>query len=174
MRRVVMMMACVLGLIAIQATAQAPVQLPAPRDWRDAGLMNGSPPPETKQVTKANWTTYPYTRWSLQHARELFPTKPVARGSKGTALPMELKKLDALVFDDDKGNSTTFEAFLRNTYTDGIVVLHKGNMVYERYLNDMTPETHHMLFSASKSFVGLVAAILISQGVLDENTPISK
>jgi CubicO group peptidase (beta-lactamase class C family) len=167
-------LAGVLALIASQVAAQAPAQLPTPVDWRDAGMMEGSPPPESKQVTKANWMRYPYSRWSFQHARELFPTKPVARGPKATAFPVDLKEFDNLTFEDDKGNPTTFEAFLRNTYTDGIVVLHKGGIVYERYLNGMTPETHHMVFSVSKSFVGLVAAILASQGVLDENAPVSK
>ncbi len=173
MRRVTIL-AFALALIACHAVAQAPAQLPTPVDWRDVGLMKGSPPPEGKLVTKANWTNYPYIRWSFQHARELFPTKPVPRGPKATAFPRDLKELDQLAFDDEKGNPTTFEAFLRSTYTDGILVLHKGKIVYERYFNGMTPETHHILFSTSKSFVGLVAAILISQGLIDENAPVSK
>ncbi|MFZ5867832.1 MAG: serine hydrolase domain-containing protein [Thermodesulfobacteriota bacterium] len=173
MRRVIML-ACILVLIACQVAAQAPGQLPPAVDWQAAGLMKGSPPPEAKQVTKANWLSYPFIRWSFQHSREVLPTKPVDRGPKPTALPTELKELDKLAFDDDKGKPTTIEAFLRDTYTDGIVVLHKGKIVYERYLNGMTPDTRHMLFSTSKSFVGLVAAMLVSKGVLDENAPVSK
>jgi CubicO group peptidase (beta-lactamase class C family) len=173
MRRMVIL-GCFLLLIACQAAAQAPAQLPPPLDWRDAKLMEGSPPTESKQVTRANWLNYPFIRWSFQHARELLPTKPVHRGEKATALPVDLKEIHQLTFDDDKGKQTTFEDFLRDTYTDGIVVLHKGKIVYERYLNGMAPETHHMLFSTSKSFVGLVAAILASQAVLDEKAPVSK
>jgi CubicO group peptidase (beta-lactamase class C family) len=168
------LLAGALALIASQVAAQAPAQLPMPLDSRDAGMMEGSPPPESKQVTKANWLRYPYIRWSFQHSRELFPTKPVARGTKATALPQDLNEFDKLTFEDDKANPITFEAFLHNTNTDGIVVLHKGRIVYERYLNGMTPETHHTVFSIGKSFVGLVAAILASRGVLDENAAISK
>jgi len=173
MRRV-FTLACAFVWIACQVAAQAPAQLPPPVDWQAAGLMKGSPPPEGKQVTKANWLSYPFIRWSFQHSRELFPTKPVDRGPTATALAADLKELDKFAFDDDKGSPVTFDAFLRNTYTDGIVVLQKGKVIYERYLNGMTPDTHHMLFSTSKSFVGLVAAILVSKGVLDENAPVSK
>jgi CubicO group peptidase (beta-lactamase class C family) len=173
MRRV-LMMAFAIALIACQVAAQAPAKLPPPLNWSDAGLMKGSPPPKAKQVTKANWLGYPYIRWSFQHARELLPTKPIAHGPKAIPLPMEPKDLDKLTFEDDKGNPVTFEAFLENTYTDGIVVLHKGKIIYERYLNGMTPETHHMFFSMSKSFVGLVTAILAAKGMLDEKALVSK
>jgi CubicO group peptidase (beta-lactamase class C family) len=52
-------------------------------------------------------------------------------------------------------------------YTDAIVVLHRGRIVYERYLGVMTPHTPHMSMSVTKSFVGTLAAMLVHEGKLD-------
>jgi hypothetical protein len=37
-----------------------------------------------------------------------------------------------------------------------MLVLHRGAIVFEHYANGMRPETPHMLFSITKSLVGLV------------------
>jgi len=49
-----------------------------------------------------------------------------------------------------------FEQFLRDTDTDGIAVLHRGRLVFERYANGMTDATPHILMSVSKSMLGLL------------------
>jgi CubicO group peptidase (beta-lactamase class C family) len=48
-----------------------------------------------------------------------------------------------------------------------LVVLHKGRVVYERYDNQMTPHSPHLLFSVTKSFTGLLAAQLAHEGKID-------
>lgn len=84
-----------------------------------------------------------------------------------SALAVAEKNLDTYAFDDDKGQKITVADWLKNTYTDGIVVLHKGQVVYERYMNQMKPETPHLLFSVTKSFTGLLAAQLAHEGKID-------
>jgi CubicO group peptidase (beta-lactamase class C family) len=49
-----------------------------------------------------------------------------------------------------------------------VLVLHKGRIVEERYLNGMQAPTPHLMFSATKSMVGLMAATLVAEGKLDE------
>lgn len=46
-------------------------------------------------------------------------------------------------------------------------MLHKGRIVYERYDNQMRPETPHLLFSVTKSFTGMLAAQLAREGRID-------
>lgn len=154
--------------------AQERGQLPQPVDWLEAGLMEGFPPAKESLVTKANWLNYPQLTWSLQHARELFPTRNVPRGGKPWEFPVALCSLESIPFKDEHGKDTTFGRFLKDTYTDSVLVLHEGRVVYERYFNQMTPRTPHMLFSVSKSIVGLLAATLVREGVLDERAPVSK
>jgi CubicO group peptidase (beta-lactamase class C family) len=137
--------------------------------------MQGFPPAPAKVVNKANWLTYPNLSWSFQHARELFPSRAISRDeTKFKPFPAALQTLDEIVFDDEKGQSIRFGEFLKATYTDAILVLHKGKVVYEQYANNMTPATRHMLFSVSKSFVGTLAALLVSEGTLDENAPVAR
>ncbi len=170
-----MILASVLLLFSVQAWAQTAQQLPPPVDWRDAGLMQGFPPAAAKVVNKSNWLAYPNVSWSFQHARELYPSRAISRdGAKVKPFPLALQTLDEIVFDDEKGQPIRFGEFVTATYTDAIMILHKGKIVYERYANNMTPETRHMLFSVSKSFVGTLAALLVSEGTLDENAPVSK
>ena len=63
---------------------------------------------------------------------------------------------------------------LERTYTDGILVLHKGQIVYERYFGALTPERPHIGMSLTKSFVGTLAATLAHEGVIDPNALVTK
>ncbi len=51
-------------------------------------------------------------------------------------------------------------------------MVHKDRIVYERYLNGMTPDTPHIMFSCTKSFVGLFALMAIEEGLVTRDTPI--
>ena len=55
------------------------------------------------------------------------------------------------------GHQTDMESFLRETYTDSMVVLKGGQVVYERYFNGMTADQPHQTLSVTKSFSGLMA-----------------
>ena len=47
--------------------------------------------------------------------------------------------------------------------------LHKGKIVYEKYFGELKPEGVHAAMSVSKTFTGTLGALLIEEGVLDEN-----
>lgn len=165
-----------LAAVSFSAAAQAP-QLPQPDavSLDKLGLMTGFPPVGDKVVDNSNRYKYPQMRWALQHTRELVPTRNIRRGNTPvSALPLQEKNLDGYVFDDEKGNKITVAEWLRSTYTDAIVVLHKGRVVYERYLNQMKPETPHLLFSVTKSFTGLMAAQLVHEGKLDADALVTQ
>ncbi|EJC74992.1 penicillin-binding protein, beta-lactamase class C [Rhizobium leguminosarum bv. trifolii WSM2012] len=72
----------------------------------------------------------------------------------------------AAVLDD-------FGSFLETNYTDGLLILHGGKIVAERYLNSMTPQTQHLSQSVAKSVVGTVAGILIGRGVVDPSATLT-
>ena len=51
----------------------------------------------------------------------------------------------------------------------GMIILHRGEVVYERYFGAL-PETNvHAVMSLTKSFTGTLASILVAEGELDEN-----
>jgi CubicO group peptidase (beta-lactamase class C family) len=132
------------------------------------GLMSTFPPTDVQRVDQSNAYKYPQLRWVMQHLRELQPTRNIRRGQTPvSALPQAPKNIGTFAFDDDKGNKTTIDDWFKASYSDALVVLHKGRVVYERYDGPMKPSTPHLLFSVTKSFTGLMAAQLAAQGKID-------
>ncbi len=167
----------VLAACALQAAqAQTPALPPPDTVSLDTlGYMRTFPPTGDQVVDQSNRTKFPQLRWVLQHTRELVPTRNIRRGpGPVSALPPAGKQLDNISFEDDKGQPTTVADWLKATYTDGIVVLHKGKVVYERYLNQMQPQTPHLLFSLTKSFTGLLAAQLAHEGKIDPDALVTQ
>jgi CubicO group peptidase (beta-lactamase class C family) len=108
--------------------------------------------------------------------RQLMPTSVVPReDAPVVALPRQKRDdLDAVTFQTlGSGARMTWAESLAANFTDGIVVLHRGHVVYERYFGVLTPHTQHIAYSVTKSFVATVAAILIHDGLLDEHATIA-
>jgi CubicO group peptidase (beta-lactamase class C family) len=165
------------ALTTLAPPAHAQPQLPPPdaTDPVALKLMQGFPPPPDKQVRLATILKYPNARWALHHLRELGPTATVWRGDgPASALPAQLRALDTLAFADDKGAPTTLAAWQKATYTDGLLVLHQGRVVYERYDVGMQPHQPHVLWSMSKSLTGLLATEFIQQGLVDPAAPVTR
>ncbi|WP_231745337.1 MULTISPECIES: serine hydrolase [Microbulbifer] len=137
------------------------------------GWMQGFPPPDEKVIRfhDGSYFRFPQLRWTVSHMRQLMPTVNVARGL-GQPAPLE-KKLDG---DIDQlrfrpigiDASISWEESLSRNYTDAIIVLHEGVVVYERYFGVMTELRPHAAMSMTKSFVGTLAAMLVAGGELDE------
>jgi CubicO group peptidase (beta-lactamase class C family) len=131
-------------------------------------LMHGFPPAPESQVTLVNWRTSPFNRWAFHHVREIVPSADIPN-DPATALSSPSAPLDigGLRIDGPGGPALSFEAFLDETSTDGLVIAHRGQIVCERYANGMTAETPHILMSVSKSLLGLLAGILVARGDLE-------
>ncbi len=143
------------------------------------GWMVGSPPPADKVIRFADGSGYkfPQTRWSFSNFRQLIPTTQVSRGTGAPApLPRALRNdLDAVSFVPlGKDTPMTWSQAFDANYTDGVVVLHKGRIVYERYAGALRPEGQHISMSVTKSFFGTLGAMLVAEGKLDENAPVSR
>lgn len=167
--------------IATQAVAQAaPPQLPTAEatDPVKLGWMIGSPPPPDRIVRFADGSMYrfPQLRWSFSNIRHLMPTSNVSRGA-GNVSPLpraERDDIDGITFTPmGRTEPMTWQASLSANFTDGIVVMHRGRIVYERYLGALKPEGQHIAMSVTKSFFGTIAAILVAEGKLDPNATVA-
>jgi CubicO group peptidase (beta-lactamase class C family) len=163
------------------SVAQGPVVPADPRatDPVKLGWMVGSPPPADKVISSRDGSSYrfPQWRWSFSHWRELVPTAEISRGSAPVyELPRaERADLDAVTFVPIGGDAPmTWADSLVANYTDGIVVLHRGRIVYERYFGALKSDGHHIAFSVTKSFFGTIAASLIAEGKLDANARVDR
>lgn len=170
-----------------QAIATAPaVETPALLSAQDSdpitmGWMQGFPPPPEKRLKAADGSffMFPGLRYSVANMRQFLPTIGVSRGlhepaalpyTKQTGLDKKLAtsigKLEFMPWDSNKPMS--FADSLWHNYTDGIVILHKGQIVYEDYFAALTPNNQHAAMSVTKSFTGTLAAMLVAEGVLDD------
>ncbi|MCK1661256.1 serine hydrolase [Bradyrhizobium sp. 151] len=144
-------------------------------DPGELGWMRGAPVPADKHITFDRCLDFPQIRWSLSHMRELAASVNVWRGRGGPS-PLERSDraadIEALTFADLNGRTHRFDDALYDTYTDGIVVLHRGRIVYERYFGALEPQLPHACFSVTKSYAGTLAAAFVREGVLDDKKAI--
>jgi CubicO group peptidase (beta-lactamase class C family) len=132
-------------------------------------LMVGAPPPAADLVTRENWMARPYSVWAYQHIEALLPTTTVDRGTSPVSpLDSQAADLGKFEFADFTGKKRTFAQFLDDMHIDGLVLWSNGKLRQEIYRNGETARTRHMMMSVTKSFTGLVAEMLITQGLLDE------
>jgi len=153
-------------------------------DPKALGWMQGFPPPTEKLITQpdSNYFSFPKLRWSVCHLRELLPTKPISRGL-GAPVPLKYSRKRTLEKASDEIDALTFtpigaseemswqESLFAN-YTDGILVLHRGRVVYERYFGCLEEDGKHAAMSMTKSVTGLLAEIMIAEGDLDDTVTV--
>ncbi len=135
------------------------------------GWMQGSPPPEDKiiRAEDQSYAQFPQWRWSVCHFRQLLPSVNVSKGlANSNPLPIKLDpNIDSLSFTPiGSDKAMTWKESLSANYTDGIIVLHKGVIVYEDYFGALTPEGQHGAMSVTKSVVGTIGATLVAQGLI--------
>ena len=142
------------------------------------GWMQGFPPPaeKTLHTSDGSFFEFPAIRWSVVHMREMLPTINVSRGL-GAPNPLEYnldKNIDAITFSPwNSKKKMTWEESLWENYTDGMLILHKGKVVYEKYFSELTENDVHAVMSLTKSFNGTLASMLVAEGILDENKLVS-
>ncbi len=153
----------------------------AQSDPRTMGWMEGSPPPPDRRITQPDsvYFSFPKLRWSVCHIRQLLPTVEISRGL-GAPVPLAYapeaerarmaREIDALRFTPLDGRAPmSWEQSLAANYTDGLLVLHRGQVVYERYSGCLAEDGQHAAMSMTKSLTGLLAQVLVDEGTLDED-----
>jgi CubicO group peptidase (beta-lactamase class C family) len=149
-------------------------------DPRVMGWMEGFPPPPDKLITQpdSNYFSFPKLRWSVCHLREFLPTEEISRGL-GAPAPLEYlppsrfaderRAIESLTFKPmNSAKEMTWGESLYANYTDGMLIIHKGRVVYERYFGCLDEDGKHAAMSMTKSVTGLLAEILVVEGVLDD------
>lgn len=170
---------CVIGLISGTATTASTAPLNATdSDPVKLGWMQGFPPSADKLIMQpeSDFFSFPKLRWTVCHIRQLMPTKQVSRGL-GAPMPFSYAlddNIDNLRFTP-LGSRTqmTWQESLDANYTDGILVLHQGVVVYEKYRGCLDEAGKHAAMSMTKSVTGLLAEMLVEEGKLDANAKVA-
>ncbi len=140
------------------------------------GWMQGFPPPPDKAITYADgsFRSFPQLRWAWSNVRQLVPTVNVWRGSgPASVLERDEQNLGTVKLTTMDGRPLTVDQALAETYADGFVVLHRGKLVFERYFGALSAHKPHIGMSVTKSFTGTLAGILVAEGLIDPQAPVT-
>lgn len=179
MKKLVALALFTMALPVMAASSTDSVLDDSATDPRTLGWMQGFPAAVDKQIMQpdSNFFSFPKMRWSVCHMRELMPTKQISRGL-GAPVPLAYaldNQIDALTFTPlNSDKPMRWKESLAANYTDGLVVLHKGKIVYEYYSGCLTEQGQHAAMSMTKSLTGLAAEILIAEGKLKDKILVSK
>ena len=130
------------------------------------------PPAREDQVTLTNWLEAPHSRWGFRNVG-ILPSLMVPRDGEVHVLPRKPDaSIEALPFRHADEETHLLEA-IGNDAVDGILVLHGGTVVYERYFGDFGPKDHHLWASCTKSLVSMALGILVEEGRVDPDSSVS-
>ena len=142
------------------------------------GWMIGSPPPADRipRFDDGSFFQFPALRWSVAHMRQFMPTVNVSRGL-GASIPIltnfnrDIDKVKFVPLGETK--AMTWEESLEKVYADGVIVMHHGKIVYEKYFGALTIDGQHAAMSVTKSFTGTLGIILTKEGLIDTEKTVS-
>ncbi len=128
--------------------------------------MKNTPSHAKEQVTLMNWTQPPYNRWSFRNPG-IHPSVTVPRSGRVHSLPeAPNSKIPEIEFEYEDKHYTVESAMLGDG-TDGYLVIHDGQIVYEKYFGDFARDELHIWASCTKSLVALAVGILVSEEKID-------
>jgi CubicO group peptidase (beta-lactamase class C family) len=122
-------------------------------------------------IEQSNWDQAEHLATGQLSMHKLFKT--VALETDGTtALQYAQAQLDvnSLIVDDPlmPGRKMSGEQLLnRRVFNDGLLVMHRDQVIHESYRNGMTADDRHVIHSCTKSLCSMLVAITIEQGLLD-------
>lgn len=123
---------------------------------------------DEKTITVDNWGTAPNNRWSFQHMQALFPTTRLLRGDVSPMIFSSAEKdLQNISFKRSDGDTSSVKKMIDDSFTDSFMVVKNGEIIAEQYFNNMTADSHHLMNSVTKSFVGMLTGIAVDKGLLN-------
>lgn len=106
----------------------------------------------------------PYRIGSLRHMGEIYLSREVQRPPAASPLPAgtELTGLTYRRFSQD----LPIEAYFEKSQTTGMIVLHDGKIVFERYLLGADDRSTFTSYSIAKSVVSTLLGLAIGEGLI--------
>ncbi|MEA1011634.1 MULTISPECIES: serine hydrolase [Bacillus cereus group] len=124
--------------------------------------------PSKDNVTKKNWLDDPYLRWSYTHMKEFTLINEVNNNPNQIShFPTALQNLDDFAVERGFGKTTPLKKLLDENKTDAFVVVHNGQLVYERYFNGYNENVPHGMASIAKVFTGAIIQSLAEENLID-------
>lgn len=130
-------------------------------------LADGPPvtPADPVISMRQHWLDADINSFNFRNSAQIFETRTVAATRKVWVLP--------------KGPAAAmpanYDTWARRTYTNALLVIHDGKIVFEDYRNRTTPEDRFISFSMAKSITALLVGLAVQDGkIASIDDPVSK
>ena len=107
-----------------------------------------------------NWRKTPFSKWAFHHVREIVPTANIENKSG---------LVNDLGLNIQKFIDLNLDKVMEETEADALVIAKDDTILFEKYNNGMSENSPHILFSVSKSILGLIVGALIESKTLKES-----
>ena len=106
--------------------------------------------------------------------RDLFSTQTLSKSNDPSSFDTKLNQdIENFEFDTLEGNSISIKDSFSETHADAFLVIKNEEIIYEQYFNEMSTQSPHLMNSISKSFLGMLAGVLVGKGIVDPEDKIS-
>ena len=104
---------------------------------------------------------------------KIFPTREIKASKNPRPLKRNIKTLpETFIFEGEEKN---LQEYLDYFWSDGMIVLHKNEMVYENYWLGNNENKRHISWSVAKSFISALVGIAYEEGLIDSlDDPVTK
>ena len=104
---------------------------------------------------------------------KIFPTREIKASKNPKPLKRNIKTLPETFFFE--GEEKNLQEYLDYFWSDGMIVLHKNEMVYENYWLGNNENKRHISWSVAKSFISALVGIAYEEGLIDSlDDPVTK
>lgn len=113
------------------------------------------------------------SKYSFRYMSEFFPVGIINKSNQPYQFNVSSNEAIESINITTKKGTSTFEANLKKLHIASFIVVHKGNIVYEKYFSTL-PEDQNTLQSVSKVITSTLISNLVNEGKIDINQPIEK
>lgn len=122
---------------------------------------------------KASWNldgNLDFTRFAYLNTWHFFPHALIHRAGPVSELESALSPGIGKIKAKTAAGEMSLDEWTTD-HTDGVLVIHKGKIIYEKYPR-MRPYDKHIWWSVSKSVAGTIVGMLEEQGLVDVSKPV--
>lgn len=138
MRTARAMIAASLAALCLPASAESPAPLP-----QDPVI-----------AMRQHWLDADINSYNFRNSAQIFETRTVAKGEQ----PWPFAAGPTATMPAD------YDAWARRTYTNALLVIHDGKIVFENYRNRTVPEDRFISFSMAKTITALLVGLALEDG----------
>lgn len=114
-----------------------------------------------------------FTRYINSHMSEFWPHQILSRSGPIRQLGYHLREDVEKFVTETKEGSIPLEEYIKSPLVDGMIILHKGKIVFEEYPNMKDYYKHHS-YSVTKPYVSTLIGLLEMEGKIEVHKTVSE